>query len=707
MRITYLLCYLVFVYANLYAGEISYKSPSGTKIFSSNVILELRNSQNQVLLTEETDDQGRYFLTPNPIVDYNVYVIAKNPRAEVGTDSDNRKFPLTVYNQYESYQGNIMGSSMGNISISSNVEAFNLLSNFNLGYKRMATLGLYPKYLVRLLYQKNTLSFVKGDNSIKCSADYAWKNDAILHELGHLYMYDYNCDYSLGGTHYISQQYDLRLAYGEGLAYYISSFIRNDPEFTFEPFFISSIYNFSTNELGVASALWRIGTSYSHSNVFKTILEVGKRTNGDYDQNANMDNFEIVWNELYPQSSINSILIEHSYSNYKDIVSGNSAMSPYVISSVDSNMIRNLTWYPKNNEDFFSCSLEANVTYTFSVNSIRNGGLPSLNLYNSDNLLQTNNLDSSSSAVATSTINFTPTQNINVVLKTSRFNSTSNNYGLGVNDRYSMTSGYYGTYDLSFSSNKLFPPVVIVSPVVPNVPVIVETPVPSTNIIVTETPTNVIPVALSLPPTTITASTTKSDLQSHISQSISSSANTSSERVSSIEKILAASSASKQEITSGNSTTVFQTFFAAGDNLVLGSGSSFVLMSNIPAGSKAMITKISVPSDLGISSSTLGSALYVIAATDILGAPITTPITIKIPKTNTVHNEGTLVKVVGNTLQNQSATVTSDGDFWTTSFIPASGYAVTGATTVPVSMPVSVPDSSAGGGGGGGGCLLK
>ena len=52
-------------------------------------------------------------------------------------------------------------------------------------------------------------------------------DDIILHEFGHIAIEDLSKDHSLGGGHSLNGQYDLRLAWSEGVATYLSSAIRN------------------------------------------------------------------------------------------------------------------------------------------------------------------------------------------------------------------------------------------------------------------------------------------------------------------------------------------------------------------------------------------------------------------------------------------------------------------------------------------------
>ena len=659
----------------LYGGTIQYLSNSSSNTTAANIIVELRStSTGAILLSDETDSSGIYSISIDSQTTYDVYIVAKNPRIQVGKSLDNRIDPVTVYDQYESYEGRKLGSEIGNFTISSNSFAFNFVKNFQEGYAKMASINLYPDYLVRIKYPNNSTGLNKGNRCINVSNEHLWSKDVFTHELGHLYMYINNADQSLGGNHSSNQHYDLRLAYSEGLANYISAYIRNDPNFESSLYNIGNVstssYMYTTNEVAIAAALWEIGTTHGHEKVWKTIIEIGKRTDRDTDQNANMDHFEVIWKEFNPTLDISAIFLKYSFPMKNDLASSYNQSTPYYISQVDLKTLSDLTWWPKSNEDWFSCNVEAGVTYTFKADNIKNGGLPSLRLFRSPGaLIAEKDLDNIFDAYVTSTITYTPTQNETVLLKTSRFNDLTKNYGLGVDDQYKMSTGYYGSYDLTFKSNK-------------------KTVVNSDGSVTVLQP---------LPTTTITTSTSSSDLRTHLSQSVSASANTASERVTSIEKLLSAATPTAQEISSGNATSIIQSFTTS-SNLAHGSGSSLVLMSDIPASSKAMITRITSASDLGISATNLSSAIYIVAVTDAAGVPIATPITLKIPKTNTANNEGTLVKISGLSLVNQSATVKSEGDYWTVSFVPASGYAVTGATTVP---------SAGGGGGGGGGCLLK
>ncbi len=105
-----------------------------------------------------------------------------------------------------------------------------------------------------------------------------YDDDIIIHEMGHYIAATFSADASPGGLHYITDSYDIRLAWSEGWAHYFSSAVRSNPVhvdifgsasvMTFDistrsqnGLDVSSSTQGSDNEIAVANFLWSIKLS--------------------------------------------------------------------------------------------------------------------------------------------------------------------------------------------------------------------------------------------------------------------------------------------------------------------------------------------------------------------------------------------------------------------------------------------------------------
>jgi hypothetical protein len=448
-----LLAMVCEVYAS---GTITYLDNASQVMAAANVTLELRSPGTTTVLSSiETSKDGSYVLSPVAATSYDVVVVAKNSRFEFGTDFDNRVAPVTVYNMVESYQGQMLGTDIGDITISANAWAFHTLQILEKGYDKMASFGKYPERMTRVLYPKNSTSFIKGDRAIRLSSDQLWKEDVLLHEWMHLIAYTNSQTDSSGGLHYLNGHYDLRMAWNEGMANYASAYFRNDTTvlgLNIETM-STGIYQRSTNEMGVANILWMAGKTYGHEKVFSIIWEF-KDLLSEFDENSNLDFFHDRWNVHYPNDSLQSFYDARFMSYKADLASGNIETDPYVIADVDSSTLSGLTWYPKGDEDYFKVDVLEGYDYTFRAHTMTNGGLPKLELMRSGVVISSKEIDDMSVASVSSTILHKADRSESLILRTSRFNSSTSYGGLGIDrNHYPMTTGYYGGYDLSFSSN--------------------------------------------------------------------------------------------------------------------------------------------------------------------------------------------------------------------------------------------------------------
>ena len=485
----------------------------------------------------------------------------------------------------------------------------------------------------------------------------------ILHEFGHYSMDAISKDHSEGGPHSITDNnLDLRLAWSEGLATWISCAIRDNDEYIDSNGSGTTNYRItgalsnssartSANEWAVSYLIWKASKNVGS---FDDTVRVLASFKGLSEQ-ISLDTFYDQWASLIrTEASFSNYVNEVGMSYKLDSDEPSASTSAYDLGTISGISTRsNLTFFAQNDEDIYQFTPIANASYTIKTANAKNGALTKLDIYKGSlsNLIGSNSQATGSYTDKISSIGIITTDSTPIFVKATRFNSTSHYYGY--DSAYKSTVGKYGSYDLSISATGI-----IIPP----------------------------------PSVTITPSLPDKTLQEFISQSLVVTSYSPAERVSSIENILDASTTTKREVISGNTTTVVQTL-TEGGNLTLGNGPSTVVMANIPPGANAIISRLSVPSDIGVSPLVpLGSSVYIVTAKESNGSAITTPITIKVPKLNTTHDIATLVKISGSTLENQPVTVASDGNFWIASFVPASGYAFTSSTsaTPPVTLNVTI-----------------
>lgn len=445
----------------LLGGVVEYLDLEGVPRSSSNTTIELRNDLGEVQYSIETKIDGSYSFESVLEKNYEVYAVAKNSRFEYGTSLDNRKEPVTVYGMIESYQGKINSVDINkSMLITENTWAFHSLNILEKAYRAFHSLGKTPKRLTRImaLGEGDAAYFKRGDGAIGLTANYYWDDKVQTHEFGHLITYDHSQTDSSGGEHGAFGHYDLRLSWDEGLSYYLSSFVRENPMMTevisldVPPISENTLY--STNEISVASTLWKIGKTYGHKKVLDIVWEY-KELLSEFDENSNMDLFHDRWKFHNPNDNIEEIFNQRKFSYQLDFSSGNLEFHPYLLPDSDHIKLNDLTWYPKGDEDYFKTKLAANVLYIFKIENVRNGGLPKLELIKDGVVIKSQEIDDVKKPVVSSTITYTPEANEEILIKTSRYNSSTQYVGLGINrNHYSMTTGFYGTYDMSVTSSK-------------------------------------------------------------------------------------------------------------------------------------------------------------------------------------------------------------------------------------------------------------
>ena len=308
-----------------------------------------------------------------------------------------------------------------------------------------------------------------------------WDDDIILHEFGHMAIEEFSVDHSKGGFHNVSGKYDMRLAWSEGVAHFISSAVRSDPinfdavgesggQLLIQPLdiaFPSTSAVQSTNEWAVANILWRAFQNLdTHANLILTALASFKSLPAAIkDDPVSLDTFNDQWGG----ASLASYYTDRSMTYAVDAISGNTLTSPVFIADPTLYGLQKLSFYANGNYDFFKFSATAGDKFVLATANATNGALTQINVYLGSNLsflvasnAQANGLQKD----ATSYIDFTAPNSAGYLVQVLRFTSGTKNYGLGedtsvsTSGLYSKTVGRYGGYSFglqkvsSFSGTK-------------------------------------------------------------------------------------------------------------------------------------------------------------------------------------------------------------------------------------------------------------
>ena len=420
--------------------------------------------------TGKTQAGGAYSFDIGAATSYTLTVYAKSDYFSVGSGLSGST-STGVY----SYSTSANTETTQNVYIprnktnSNSSGAFNILNQMERGRVWFESFGHKLTKSTSILWPSSQGSFYEPTANVMHILSNAagtgdideFDDDIILHEFGHLAMEAFSKDDSLGGGHSFTGHYDLRLAWSEGAATYISSAIRNNAENRDFPNSLLDISNplasqkQSTNEIAVANLLWRahqqdgsaektIGAITSFKNLPSTLT----------DERISLDTFM----DVYTGADLSSFVLDRDLSYKQDQLTSTSYLNATPLTS--STTISGLTFYPSKKSDWFSYTGNAGDQVTFITKNTGNGALTLLNFYDGQLLLlENNNQANNLTTDTTSTLTYTLTKSGIHYLEVGRFTSNTRNYGIDASigqgpTAYSSTVGRYGNYDLEVAITK-------------------------------------------------------------------------------------------------------------------------------------------------------------------------------------------------------------------------------------------------------------
>ena len=417
-----------------------------------------------------TATDGSFTFSTTTSSSYSITIYAKNSHIEVGTSTSSG----SAENIYSKTITGITGSDFLEltVSIDENSGAFNILSLLEQGWDWFNARNLTLTEVLSVQWPGNGTYFEPDDFSLSFlgvtnsnSDPDEFDDDVILHEFGHAAAEAFSTDHSLGGSHSITSKGDLRLAWSEGLATYIGTAIKGDTNYRDSNGSVSSsgitsygldydianpvtLATHSTNEWAVSYILYQAEEASGVQEVIDTITSFQNNSTKLASEQATLDAFHDLWTG----SNIATSYEDRSMSYNVDSLEGlNTEDNPTTITGD----LTKLTFYPSSGADYFKHSGVVGDVLTISTSNPTNGVLTKIEIYkeNGSSLeLQTSNSQANGlSSDSISALTYTLDETANHIIKVSRFNSTSQNFGLGSSNGYSKTAGIYGGYDLNFS----------------------------------------------------------------------------------------------------------------------------------------------------------------------------------------------------------------------------------------------------------------
>lgn len=286
----------------------------------------------------------------------------------------------------------------------------------------------------------------------------------ILHEFGHWVAENFSVDSSQGGVHTVTSATDIRLSWSEGLAHYISSAIRGEA-FHYD-YSTAGVGTFDISapgtakgsdiELVIANFLWQVQQNHGINNVFSTLTSFNSLPTSISSDPISLDTFYDMWMNSSSTNtlSLSTFVTDLGLSYYTDTLNTNStatSTSPEKITAPDSYAATDMSFFTDGNKDYFYFTAANETSYHIETANIKNGALTSLKVYKgaigTSNLFASN--DQRSSTYNNSSYIFMQANETTLYfIEVSRFNSTTQNYGLDTTGFYNRTAGRYGTYAL-------------------------------------------------------------------------------------------------------------------------------------------------------------------------------------------------------------------------------------------------------------------
>jgi len=471
----------VVVSGNIAIEKIIYTRP-GTSL-SESTIQEIlygatvtATESGTTLASTETNSAGNYQLTFSYTTNYTIAVSSQNSTSQVGALTSGTSVS-SIYSDTIVSEGSSTGNVLQNhlITISNKSGAFNIFQQCERGKRFFATAGStlsnikchWPATGTFFDPTTGVLSFlgVTASNSDPDEFD----DDVILHEFGHFVAENISVDHSEGGQHSIVGNVDMRLAWSEGLATFISCAIRNDPVYidstgsksvsgktitsNYDNSQPASASKYSTNEVAITYVLWNAFLLDSNINNVATSLRGFRSLPASMvGEQMSLDTFR----DLYTNQDLSTYYSNRTMSYAVDIVDGLTVDSAYQIDSPLTFSLSGLTFFPSNDVDYFQFTAVNGQFYSVQTSASINGSLTSLRVYKKGDVstLISNDQITGAKTDSTSGVSFTASDTSTYIVEVSRFTSSNLGYGPYAG-AYSKTVGRYGGYTLVVGNSTL------------------------------------------------------------------------------------------------------------------------------------------------------------------------------------------------------------------------------------------------------------
>ncbi len=417
-----------------------------------------------------TDASGHFHLDLPSTSLYSVDIFAQNSTFTVGSDIANGQLTDVYAMSFLNQSGN---TAAFNINEDDLPGAFNIFNTIQDALSWLDDFEYELDYF-EVQWPSSGTYFSPKDRSIHLLSSEEengdpdeFDDDIILHELGHLIAASISVDHSIGGPHHFAKQYDLRLAWSEGLATYLSCAIRDDPYYTdysgggknhlgvtnlgldININEVSDLFKQSTNEIAVAHVLWKARSNSGDGTILKVLSDIKNKLPSHLATDPiSMDTFYDLYDH---REDLAKTLEERGMSYFQDNL--DESTKPVVIS--EDQHFDHLTFFPSENSDWFSFTGSIGDEIRIETSEARNGALTFIRVFDnhpSGNQLAYNAQANGLSSDSTSLLDYELSSPSQVYIEIGRFKSQQENFGANdTNDlSYGQTVGRYGGYDVSF-----------------------------------------------------------------------------------------------------------------------------------------------------------------------------------------------------------------------------------------------------------------
>ncbi|MBF0244597.1 MAG: hypothetical protein HQL31_04935, partial [Planctomycetes bacterium] len=316
-----------------------------------------------------TDASGAFSFSVSDGEAVDLWVYARGANVEVVSDSES----FDSYSNHYKAQlngapitgGNNSDYSLTDTSVSG---AYNIFDQLQRGRLFFESLGYtLPGNLLCVWSAEGTyfdpdldILFIREGSGLSNHDPDEFDDDIILHEFGHYLIELLGRDDSQGGMHTVTDEYDLRLSWSEGLAHFISSAVRNNPgqidalesnpgstTTLASSFYIDDeLHHDSGNEVAVANFLWNLWLDDSRSGeVFSAVFAMGDTGNwpsGTLSYGVTLDLFR----DLYSATDISAHVADLELSYYNDDYSNYTSSQPFTLSG-ENQSLTGLSFHPQ------------------------------------------------------------------------------------------------------------------------------------------------------------------------------------------------------------------------------------------------------------------------------------------------------------------------------------------------------------------------